>query len=99
MESDSKPTRLGEALQAYLKKAGLVKRIGQARVLEDWAELVGPQIAKVTQPESVGADGMLRVRVATPAWASELQLMTPQILARLNKDRAGRITAIRWMAG
>jgi predicted nucleic acid-binding Zn ribbon protein len=99
MREDSKPTPLAEALQAYLKQAGLVRRIGQARVLEDWAELVGPQIAKVTQPESVGADGQLRVRVATAAWASELQLMTPQILARLNTGRSGRITAIRWMAG
>ena len=99
MRSDSRLTPLVEALQAYLKKAGLVKRIGQARVLEDWAELVGPQIAKVTQPESVGADGTLRVRVATPAWASELQLMTPQILARLNTGRSGRIKSIRWMAG
>jgi predicted nucleic acid-binding Zn ribbon protein len=99
MTQDSKPTRLGEALQAYLRKAGLVRRIGQARVLEDWAELVGPQIAKVTQPESVGADGQLRVRVATAAWASELQLMTPQILAKVNKDRPGRINSIRWMAG
>ncbi len=99
MRQDSKPTRLGEVIQAYLKKAGLVRRIGQVRVLEDWAELVGPQIAKVTQPESVGADGQLRVRVATAAWASELQLMTPQILARINQGRAGRITGIRWMAG
>src|SRR5512143_4278855 len=99
MTQDSKPTRLGEALQAYLRKAGLVRRIGQVRVLDDWAELVGPQIAKVTQPESVGADGQLRVRVATAAWAAELQLMTPQILARLNTGRSGRITAVRWMAG
>ncbi len=99
MDKKAKPTRLGEALQAYLKKAGLVRRIGQVRVLEDWAELVGPQIARVTQPESVGADGQLRVRVATAAWASELQLMTPQILAKVNRDRAGRITGIRWMAG
>ncbi|HSB53332.1 MAG TPA: DUF721 domain-containing protein [Gemmatimonadales bacterium] len=99
MRQDSKLTRLGEALQVYLKKAGLVRRIGQARVLEDWAELVGPQIAKVTQPESVGQDGILRVRVATASWAAELQLMTPQILARVNKDRAGRITGIRWTAG
>ena len=99
MDQNSKPTPLAEALQSYLKKAGLVKRIGQARVLEDWAELVGPQIAKVTQPESVGADGVLRVRVATPAWANELQMMTQQILARLNTGRSGRITSIRWMAG
>lgn len=99
MRSDSKLTPLAEALQAYLKKAGLVRRIGQQGVLEDWAELVGPQIAKVTQPESVGADGVLRVRVATPAWASELQMMTQQILARINTGRSGRITSIRWMAG
>jgi predicted nucleic acid-binding Zn ribbon protein len=99
MRQDSKLTPLAEALQSYLKQAGLVRRIGQARVLEDWAELVGPQIAKVTQPESVGADGQLRVRVATAAWASELQLMTPQILARVNTGRSGRISAIRWLAG
>ncbi len=99
MDSKSKPARVGDLIQAYLKKAGLVRRVGQAKVLEDWAELVGPQIAKVTQPESVGADGVLRVRVATAAWAQELQLMTPQILGKLNKDRAGRITSIRWMAG
>ena len=43
-------------------------------------------------------DGTLRVRVATPAWASELRLMTPQILARVNNGRSGRITSIRWMA-
>jgi predicted nucleic acid-binding Zn ribbon protein len=99
MDDKKKPTHLAEVLQSYLKKAGLVRRIGQAKVLEDWAELVGPQIAKVTQPESVGADGVLRVRVATPAWASELQMMTPQILSRVNNGRSGRITSIRWMAG
>ncbi len=99
MDQKNKPARVGDLIQAYLKKAGLVRRVGQAKVLEDWAELVGPQIAKVTQPESVGADGVLRVRVATAAWAQELQLMTPQILGKVNKDRAGRITSIRWMAG
>ena len=35
------------------------KRIGQAGVLEEWADLVGPQIAQVTAPESVSPDGVL----------------------------------------
>jgi predicted nucleic acid-binding Zn ribbon protein len=96
---DPRPVPLGEALTSYLKKAGLAKRIGQANVVEEWALLVGPQIARVTAPESVTPDGVLRVRVQTAAWASELSLMTPQILARLNTGRTGRITAIRWMAG
>jgi len=40
----------------------------------------------------------LRVRVATAAWANELSLMTPQIIARLNAGRQGRIRGIRWIA-
>ena len=95
----SRLTPLAEALKSYLKRAGLVRRIGQAGVVESWAELVGPQIAKVTAAESVTPEGVLRVRVATAAWASELSLMTPQILARLNTGRSGRITQIRWLAG
>jgi predicted nucleic acid-binding Zn ribbon protein len=96
---ETRPSPLGEVLASYLKRTGLSKRIGQASVVEQWAELVGPQIAKVTEAESVTPDGVLRVRVATAAWASELSLMTPQILARLNTGRSGRITAVRWLAG
>ncbi len=97
--SSSRPTPLAEVLRSYLRRAGLVRRVGQASVIEEWGELVGPQIAQVAIPESVTADGVLRVRVTTAPWAAELQLMTPRILARLNTGRSGRITAIRWMAG
>ena len=90
-------TPLAEVLSRYLKRAGLSRRIGQAGVVESWPELVGPQIAKVTAAESVTADGVLWVRVATAAWASELSLMTPQILARVNTGRSGRIRQIRWL--
>jgi len=99
MSDTPRPVPLAEALQAYLKRSGLVRRIGQAGVLEAWPELVGPQIAKVTAPESVSQDGVLRVKVQTAAWAAELSMMTPQILARVNAGRAGRIKGIRWIAG
>jgi predicted nucleic acid-binding Zn ribbon protein len=94
-----RPIPLAEALISYLQRSGLSKRIGQANVVEEWAELVGPQIARVTSAESVTPDGVLLVRVATASWASELSLMSPQILARLNTGRSGRITGIRWMGG
>jgi len=90
---------VGEALQSFLTRKGLQARISQAEVVNDWAELVGPQIAAVTTPDSVTADGVLRVRVATAAWANELSLMAPRILARVNAGRDSRIREIRWMAG
>jgi predicted nucleic acid-binding Zn ribbon protein len=90
------PTPLADALTSYFKQAGLTKRVQQAGIIEEWAELVGPQIAAVTSPESVTPDGVLRVRVATAAWANELSLMSPRILARLNAGRSGRVKEIRW---
>jgi predicted nucleic acid-binding Zn ribbon protein len=94
-----KPTPLAEALTSYFKQAGLTKRVQQAGIIEEWAQLVGPQIAAVTSPESVTPDGVLRVRVATAPWANELSLMAPRILARLNAGRTGRVKEIRWMPG
>jgi predicted nucleic acid-binding Zn ribbon protein len=87
----------GEAVDRFLARAGLAKRVAQAGVVEEWPSLVGPQIASVTQAESVTADGILRVIVATSAWANELSLMTPRIMAQLNRGRVGRIREIRWI--
>ena len=67
-------------------------------MIPDWPGLVGPQIAAVATPESVTPDGVLFVRVATSSWMTELQLMTPDIMARVNAGRgAGRIKSIRWL--
>ena len=100
-EAKRTPTSLADALQRWIATSGLGSRIGQAEVLTRWAELVGPQIAQVTEPESITPDGVLRVKVTTAQWANELSLMTPVILGRLNQDRSatGRFTGIRWSAG
>jgi len=89
---------VGEALQGYLSRSGIGARIAQAQVVVEWPALVGSQIAAVTTPESVSPDGTLFVRVATSAWMNELQLMMPDIMARINAGRgAGRIKTIRWL--
>ena len=99
MTKPQRPTPLADALASYLQKQGLIKRMQQAGIVEEWATLVGPQIAAVTVPESVTADGILRVRVASSAWAQELSLMSPRILARLNDGRKGRVREVRWIVG
>jgi predicted nucleic acid-binding Zn ribbon protein len=99
MTEKKAPTHLADALTSYFKQAGLTKRVQQAGIIEEWAALVGPQIARVTEPDSITPDGVLRVRVATAAWANELSLMSPRILARLNAGRSGRVKQIRWVPG
>lgn len=93
------PTSIADALASLLKQKGLTRRVQQAGIVGEWAQLVGPQIAAVTEPEAVTPDGVLRVRVATAPWATELSLMTPKILRLLNEGRSGRVKEIRWVAG
>ncbi len=95
-----KTQRVGEAIAAYLKGAGIGGRVAQADIVLRWPEIVGPEVARAARAESVSADGTLYVRVASSAWRQELSLMTPEIMARLNAGRrTGRIEKIFWLVG
>jgi predicted nucleic acid-binding Zn ribbon protein len=93
-----RPVAVKEALDGYLTRSGLGRRLAQAQVIPEWPRLVGPQIAAVTEPERVTADGTVFVRVTSSTWMTELHLMMPEIIARVNAGRgAGRIKTIRWI--
>jgi len=55
---------------------------GLAAVQTVWAELVGPAVAAVTAP-SAERRGALVVRCESAVWAQELEMMGPQLLAKL----------------
>lgn len=92
-----RPKKLGDVMGDVLKAAGVSDRIAQAAVIPEWRALVGPQIARVTEPLSVTPQGTLFVAVTTNAWMTELSLMEPDLLRRLNQ-KTGRlpIRKIRW---
>ncbi|MEP6591822.1 MAG: DUF721 domain-containing protein [Gemmatimonadota bacterium] len=95
----AQPIPFAEALESWIKRVGYAGRLDLAAVVDRWPEAVGPQIAAVTRALSVTPDGTLMVRVATNAWATELGLMTPRILTRVNGTRKGRVKHVRWMVG
>jgi predicted nucleic acid-binding Zn ribbon protein len=92
-----KPRKLGDVMTDVLSRAGIADRVAQANVIPEWHALVGPQIARVTEPLSVTPQGTLFVAVTTNAWMTELSLMEPDLLQRLNQ-RTGRLSIrkIRW---
>ena len=95
-----RPAALGEVLSGVLEQSGLAERVEQATLLPEWAALVGPQIAAVTEPRSVGADGTLWVAVRTHAWMSELSLLEPELLRKLAaRPLRSPIRRIRWTLG
>ena len=68
----------GDVLAGLLKDSGLAERVEQAGLIPEWPKLVGVQIAAVTEPTSITADGTMFVRVTTNAWMNELSLMEPE---------------------
>lgn len=100
MSGRDRPTKLGDALQKYLRESGLDERVEEAAVLPEWDERVGSAISAVTMPVRV-SHGCLIVAVRTSAWLMELKLMERDILRRINDGRErGRIERIRFvMAG
>ena len=93
-----KPAALGDVLAGVLQKAGIAARVEQAGIIPEWSTLVGVQIARVTEPQSIAADGTLFVHVTTNAWMMELSLMEPELLRVLNaKPDRMAVKKIRWM--
>ena len=92
-----KPERVANILAEFLADSGLAGRVDQAGVIPEWAQLVGAQIAAVTEPRSVSANGTLFVSVTTNAWMTELSLLEPELLRSLNAKQArAPIKRIRW---
>ena len=94
---DKRPQPISAAISQFLEAAGIRDRVEQASVVPEWPSLVGDQIAAVTEPLSVTADGVLFVAVKTHSWMSELSLLEPELLASLNRA-GGRqpVRKIRW---
>ena len=92
------PSSIADVLAGVLRSTGIAARVEQAGIIPEWSGLVGSQIAQVTEPMSVAADGTLFVAVTTNAWMNELSLMEPELLRALNaKDGRFAVRRIRWV--
>jgi predicted nucleic acid-binding Zn ribbon protein len=99
VRAPAKFSSLGDALHAWITRSGMDKRLDLAAAVAAWPDAVGPQVAAVTRAVAVTPDGTLVVRVTTHGWATELGLMAPRILTRVNGNKRGRVQHIRWQVG
>lgn len=75
---------LGDALEKVISDRGWAAEVNVHLLMGRWAELVGPMVAQHSAPEAY-ADKVLVVRTSSTAWASQLRLMAPQIVAKMNE--------------
>jgi predicted nucleic acid-binding Zn ribbon protein len=81
------PMALGPAISRLLAERGWEAPAAVGGVMGRWPQLVGDAIALHCTPEKFDEEAReLAVRCDSTAWATEIRLRAPQLLARLNED-------------
>lgn len=79
------PQMIGTALQRLVGNRGWETDLSVQNVFGQWATLVGAEIADHCTPEGL-VDGKLTVRTDSTAWATQLRLLAPSLVKRLNVE-------------
>lgn len=76
-----------------MEQAGWATDLRVQGIFGRWSELVGSEVGDHAQPVSF-RDGVLLVRTDSTAWATQLTLLAPTVVRRLNEE-LGEGTVIR----
>ena len=88
------PQLLGAQLERLIGDRGWELELRVRGVFARWPELVGAEIGAHCTPESF-TDGKLVVRTDSTAWATQLKLLAPTVVRRLNEELGhGTVTSI-----
>jgi predicted nucleic acid-binding Zn ribbon protein len=91
---DRDPQPLGRAIDRLLAERGWETPAAIGGVMGRWPQIVGADVAAHCTPESYD-DGVLRVQTDSTAWATQLRLLAPQVVRRLNEELGhGTVTRI-----
>lgn len=91
---DRDPQLLDATVSRLIDDRGWALDLRVHGVFGRWDELVGVEVAQHCAPESF-ADGKLVVRTDSTAWATQLRLLAPTVVRRLNEELGhGTVTMI-----
>ncbi|WP_432011998.1 DUF721 domain-containing protein [Streptomyces cucumeris] len=81
------PLPLGAAIKRLITERGWEAPAAVGGVMGRWPQMVGPEVAQHCEPQRYDEDArVLTVRCDSTAWATQLRLLAPQLVARLNAD-------------
>ena len=77
------PQKVGALFNRLVNERGWKSPVAVGSVIARWDELVGPDISARCRPESF-TDTVVQVRADSTAWATQLRLLSPSLLARFD---------------
>ncbi len=81
---DRDPQTMDETLGRFVSEQGWETELRVHGVFSRWEGIVGREVGQHVTPESY-ADGRLVVRTDSTAWATQMKLLAPDVIRRLNE--------------
>lgn len=86
------PQGIEMVLRRVLGNLGWNAGMNTGRVLEEWDEIVGERIATHCRPVSF-EEGVLVVSASSSAWASQLRMLTPQLITTIEEHVGSHVVS------
>ena len=84
-DDDRDPQALEAAVERLVGEHGWGEDLSVRGVVARWDQIVGAEVAAHVQPERY-TDTVLTVRADSTAWATQVRLLAPTIVRRLNEE-------------
>ena len=82
------PELIGGVLSNLISEREWDSGLAEGNLFIAWAQVVGADIAAHTTPISI-SDGLLTIQTSSTAWATQLALVTTELLATIQNDPSG----------
>ncbi len=84
------PEPFSIALDKFVHQIGITKKMKQFSVITSWPEIVGEQIARVTEADRM-ENGILFVKTLTAPWRNELTMRRMEIMEKVNAAAGSKV--------
>jgi len=78
------PKTIGSTLENLINTFGWQGKVAEGDVFANWKIIVGDRVAEHSYPENY-ENGVLTIRCKSTAWATQLRLMTGEIMAKITE--------------
>ena len=87
-ERSDEPEPLKKIMADLVNKKDWQKGLAEGNLFSNWSKIVGVEISTHAEPLTL-LDGRLTVRASSTAWATQLRLLTPELLKQIQSDESG----------
>ena len=84
------PAPISISLSELIRKEDWKSGIAEGNLFSEWNAIVGADIAEHSTPITI-LEGVLTIQTSTTAWATQLRLLSPDLLKTIQKSAPGAL--------